>query len=106
MGTADYLDVGNWNILCDRCGHKMKGSEAVRTWQGYYVHQKCWEPRHPQDFVKSVQENPVPPFVRNPADIFVGVDYIIPEGTSFWSPGEDTIDVILTETGQPFITEG
>jgi hypothetical protein len=68
---ADELRLGDWNIRCDRCGKKMKGSEARRTWEGYYVCAADWEPRHPQDFVKGVRENPTPPFVRNPPDVFV-----------------------------------
>ncbi len=72
-GSADYLAVGDWNALCDRCGHKFKGSMLRETWQGYKVCQRCWEPRQPQDFVRAIAENPTPPFVRNPADVFIAI---------------------------------
>ena len=70
-GPNDFLDLGNWNARCDRCGRKMKGSDLVETWQGFQVCPEHWEPRQPQDFVRSIQEDPTPPFVRNPAEIFI-----------------------------------
>jgi hypothetical protein len=70
-GPKDYLALGDWNARCDRCGKKMKGSELRKTWQGFMVCPEHWEPRQPQDFVKSVPEHPTPPFVRNPGDIFL-----------------------------------
>ena len=71
-GPADHLVVGDWNARCDRCGRKMKGSQLVKTWQGFWVCAEHWEPRQPQDFVRSIIERPTPPFVRNPVPIFVG----------------------------------
>ena len=73
MGRADYLKLGSWNACCDRCGRKRKGDELKKTWNGLWVCPEHWEPRHPQDFVKAVREDPTPPFVRNPAEIFIAV---------------------------------
>ena len=72
MGRADYLKLGDWNARCYRCGAKFKGSQLRRTWNNLMVCQRDWEPRQPQDFVKGVIENPVPPFVRNPEGVFLG----------------------------------
>jgi hypothetical protein len=73
MGRSDYLRLGDWNALCDRCGEKRKASELQKDWQGYYLCSRCWEPRQPQDFVTSIKEVFTPPWVRNPGDVFVGV---------------------------------
>ena len=51
----------------------MKGSQLQLTWQGYRVCPEHWEPRQPQDFVRAIVEHPTPPFVRNPADTYVGI---------------------------------
>ncbi len=71
MGKADYFRLGYWNARCDRCGAKRKGSELRKQWNGWMVCPEHWEPRHPQDFVRAVKENPTPEFVRNPPDVFV-----------------------------------
>jgi len=64
MGKADYLALGDWNVVCFQCGRKRKASETVRNWQGYYVCPEHNEPRHPQDFVRGVPDNQTPPWVQ------------------------------------------
>jgi hypothetical protein len=56
MGRADYFAEGDWNTACYKCGRKRKASQMRKQWQGYYVCAEHWEPRHPQDFVKAVEE--------------------------------------------------
>ena len=56
MGNADYLALGDWNATCFQCGNKRKASTMRRHWQGYWVCPEHWEPRHPQDFVRGVQD--------------------------------------------------
>lgn len=73
MSSADHLVLGDWNVRCDRCSRKMKGSEAVKNWQGLYTCRRCWEPRQSQDFVRAVSEDPTPPFIRNPADVIITI---------------------------------
>lgn len=73
MGSADYLKLGSWNARCDRCGAKRKGDELQKTWDGLWVCPEHWEPRQSQDFVRSVEEHPAPPFVRNPPDVVIGI---------------------------------
>lgn len=73
MSGADYLKLGSWNVRCDRCGKKLKGDEARKTWDGLWVCPQHWEPRQPQDFVRSVREDPTPPFVRNPPDVYINI---------------------------------
>jgi len=74
MGRADFLALGSWNALCDRCGGKFKAYDLKIDWQGLYLCQRCWEPRHPQDFVRGIQDVQTPPWTRPPsADTFVDV---------------------------------
>lgn len=49
---SDRFPLGDYNVICDYSGFKVRASECRRTWDGYYVHKKYWEPRHPQDFVR------------------------------------------------------
>lgn len=75
MGHADYFKHGDWNALCDRCGFKYKASELRKTWDGLYVCKKDWEPRNQQDFVRAIEDNSRPSFVRSEStDVFLGVN--------------------------------
>ena len=77
MGTADYLKLGSWNVICDRCGVKRKADQVKKEWTGLIVcRDKCWEQRHPQDFVRPVGDNQTVAFTRpESADVFVSVTY-------------------------------
>jgi len=72
MGHADYYKHGSHNAICDRCGGKFKGDELRKTWDGLWVCKKDWEPRHPQDFIRAVEDTSKPPYVRSEAaDVFL-----------------------------------
>lgn len=71
MGRADYLSLGDWNAACFRCGRKRKASTMKKQWQGFYVCPEHWEPRHPQDFVRGVKENPSVPWSQPPLNQFI-----------------------------------
>jgi len=71
-GPRDYFALGNWNAVCYCCGHKYKASELKRHWQGYYVCDGCWEPRHSQDFVRGGKDDQTPPWTQvRPGNVFV-----------------------------------
>lgn len=73
-GRSDYLALGDYNAVCWRCAKKFKASELRRAWQGYYVCRTCWEPRHPQDFVRAPGAEQPPPWTQvDPAPIFIGI---------------------------------
>ena len=65
---ANYLKRGDWNAECDRCGFKFKASKLKKTWDELYVCKKCWEPRHPQDYLQGIPDNPSVPWIRPPTD--------------------------------------
>ena len=43
---------GDYNVICDVCGFKLKRSQTRKRWDGLLVCDADWEPRHPQDYVK------------------------------------------------------
>jgi len=65
MSGKNYFEGGQWNAVCFRCGFKFKSSELRRTWQGFWACDTCWEPRHPQDFVRGIPDNSGVPWAQN-----------------------------------------
>lgn len=78
--SDDYYKPGSWNVACWRCGRKRKGDEMRRQWQGFWVCPEHWEPRHPQDFVKGVPDNPAPPYSQPESWVYVGPNVCTPAG--------------------------
>lgn len=71
MGDLYFLK-GSWNVICDRCGLKFKATQVKQEWTGLMVCEECWEPRHPQDFIRTVPDRMDVPFTRpRPADFFI-----------------------------------
>jgi len=69
--------AGAWNAICDRCGWAFKSHSLRREWTGLMVccgagTNDCWEPRHPQEFVKGRADKQAPEWTRpEPDDVFV-----------------------------------
>ena len=71
---------GDYNVICDRSGRKVKRSECLLEWNGLLVHKKYYEERHPQDFVRGVRDNQSVPLPRTEGpDVFVGTNEVKPE---------------------------
>ena len=71
LGPKDYLKLGDFNCLCQVCGMKYKASELRKRWDGVYVCDKDYEPRHPQDLIKLPIERVATPFsAPEPTDVF------------------------------------
>lgn len=69
MGKSDHLILGQWNALCDRCGFKFKSRQIRMEWTGLRVcagpgTNDCWEPRHPQEFLRGRKDDQAPPWSR------------------------------------------
>lgn len=91
----NYLVLGQWNSICDRCGFKYKSAMLQREWTGLMVCSYCLEPRHPQDFLRVAKEQISPPWARpEPQDTFITFNILMETG-----------DDILTETGDNITTE-
>ena len=66
-----------WKAICDRCGFEYYAHELRKEWQGLMTCKSCWEPRHPQDFVRVTEDKQSVPWSRpEPEDVFVGVCYL------------------------------
>ena len=64
LGSKDYLELGNWNAICDVCGFKYKASELQKRWDGVMVCPADFEQRHPQDLIRLRPEKQAPPWSR------------------------------------------
>jgi len=72
VGRSDYYKHGDNNVICDRCGFKYKASQLRREWNGLWTCPFDWEPRHPQDLIKSKHDDQRPSLSRPGAeDIFI-----------------------------------
>jgi hypothetical protein len=60
----NWLDLGNWNALCDSCGRKFKASQLKKRWDGLQVCADDWETRHPSDFLRVQREQISVPWSR------------------------------------------
>lgn len=62
-------------FVCHRCGFQFPSTEIKKEWTGLLVCNTCWEPRHPQTYIKVHGEQAFPDIVsREPTtDTFQGV---------------------------------
>lgn len=98
MPKLGYYVKGDWNAQCDECGLGYKFSGLRVRWDNAMVCRSCWEPRQPQDFVRSVKDDPSVPIAR-PRTISLGTP-------GFWSstvqdpvPWSNTPGFIVPWTG-------
>jgi hypothetical protein len=64
---------GDPAAICMRCGKKLHLSQLRKEWTGLLVCSQCFDPRHPQDFVRAVADVQKPRRQPSPepADTFV-----------------------------------
>ena len=73
----DEFRKGSWRAICDRCGFKYYNTDLRKEWNGLRTcfgggTNNCWEPRHPQDFVKGKADRQKPAWTRpEPDDDFI-----------------------------------
>lgn len=72
---------GSWNTICDICGFKFKADELRYTGDigsraGYMACKQCYDPPHPQEFIRPIQDQNKLPWTRPEAtDQFINVTY-------------------------------
>lgn len=72
--------AGDYYVICDVCGFKIRASETRRRWDNLRVCTNDWESRHPQDFVRGRRDRQRVPDPRpEPADNFIEVGDITEE---------------------------
>lgn len=83
MGKRNSYIKGNHWVHCQRCGSVERSTNVKREWTGLIVCNECWEPRHPQDFVRVRPENTAAKGLVSPepADRYI-TNYCSPEKRS------------------------
>ena len=56
---------GHW-VECQRTGMTIRNQDAVKEWTGLIVAKEEWEPRHPQDYLKSFPDDTTAKGLVNP----------------------------------------
>ena len=51
-----YQPMNHW-VVCDSCGFDIRAEDIKETWDHRLVCPSDWEPRHPQDFVRSRKDD-------------------------------------------------
>lgn len=85
----NYLELGKWNVICDRCGRQYKNDALRKEWTGLMVCDGCFETRHEQTLIRPPREENTIPWSRpEPDEIFASVS-----------------DFISTEDNQPIMPQ-
>ena len=107
MGKADRYKHGDYNAICDQCGFKFKASQLQMTWDGFFVCEKCWEPRHPQDFVRAKVDKQRIAIARPDTDIQFQLTYLAAaESAGDSSINIDSISYVLEDTPLLIMMDG
>lgn len=56
MSKKTIYIPGDYNIIDDMTGFKVKASKARMTWDGWFVNKQSWEPRNEQDFLRGIPD--------------------------------------------------
>lgn len=69
---------GDHWVQCDKCSKILRSSKARITWDNLIVCPKDWEPRHPQDMIRSKEDNQAAKGLVRPEsdDVFIDVTFL------------------------------
>lgn len=54
--SPGWIRGDHW-IYCQRCGFTLRSSKGKREWTRLIVCPRCWDPRHPQEFLRARKED-------------------------------------------------
>ena len=74
MPQHNWFESGQWNAACDICGRVFKSGKLKLRWDNARACSACWEPRHPQDFIRGIPDDPSVPWARPWIPAFADVD--------------------------------
>lgn len=78
--SDNYYKPGAHNVICERTGFKVKSTDVRKEWTGKIVRKESWEARHPQDFIRAIEDSPGVRDARPPQEEwFVGTNEVTPE---------------------------
>jgi hypothetical protein len=72
-------------VICQRCSFRYQAHQLRKEWTGFMVCEYCYDPRHPQDYVKAVPDDMRVPYTR-PENTTVSVEADINETTQTDTP--------------------
>lgn len=89
--SANYLDKGSYNVICDQCGQKYKREFCKLQWDNLFVCVHCFDPKHPwlEPLPIPIDSLPVPLARPRPTEIYIntleymgiwGVSYLTDNG--------------------------
>ena len=87
---------GDWNVLDQRTGFKLKGSETAIEWS--QIQTRNPDQRNPQDFVPALRDNQFPGWVRGEAPDKFLPDVIDPENPY-------NVDFLATQNDNDIVTQ-
>ena len=88
---------GDWNLIDDKTGFKIKASNSRLQWNNVRCADKYFEERHPQDFVRGVPDKQNVPFARpEAANTWVGPTVTTITNPAGYNAGDTTITVFDT----------
>lgn len=71
---------GTYNAICDVCGLKYKATDMRKRWDGAYVCNNDFEPRHPQELQRLTTTEKPPEWTRpDSVDSYTIVPLILPQ---------------------------
>lgn len=70
VSTSDEFVEGEWNVIDDGSGLKLKSSQLGRQWDNQMIRHDLIEQRNPQDFLRSKEEQPIPWGRTEAPDVF------------------------------------
>lgn len=76
-----HYKSGTWNYICPVCGFLYKADEVRRRWDGVYVCNKDWEPRHESEFLRPRGEHNHVTFVNEDAEATITITTSVTEIT-------------------------
>ena len=88
MGRADFWKRGDWKVVCEVCGFFYHSSQIKLRWDGLRCCPKDWNPRQPQDFVRSRQDPQAVPWT-NPD---VNPTFVVPQSALLDTSGNPIYD--------------
>jgi hypothetical protein len=102
-GQADFLLLGDFNVMCAYCGRKRKASGMKRDndfARGLWCCPEHADDRHPQEYARGVKEQMASPFVQPPLIAFTSLPAGFPLTVN---PSQ----LVLVEQGEvPLLIEG
>lgn len=64
---------GDWHIICDQSGRKVRASQSRLQWNNLFVRDQSFEMRQPQDFVQGVMDDQTVAISRDrQVNVFLG----------------------------------